>query len=111
MQNRILDTSEVEWNASRPDVASGVSGYRLIPEGFIAHSISLTMVEPGGRFSPHKDDYHHVFYFIDGNGTGTLDDKMFKIRPGLIVQVSSGTLHSYENTGASEMTLLTINFR
>lgn len=111
MQNRIRNMSSVEWNTSRPDVASGVLGYQLLPSGLMSHSISLTRVKPEGKFAAHTDDYHHILYFIEGTGAGMIGERQYKIEPGMIVEVESGTIHSYENTGATDMLLLTINLR
>jgi mannose-6-phosphate isomerase-like protein (cupin superfamily) len=111
MANRILELSSLQWKESRPDVASAVFGHQFLPRGAMAHSVSLTRVEPGGLFKTHSDDYNHVFYFIQGTGTGAIGEKSYQIKPGLTVEVTSGTPHKYENTGQSEMLLLTINYR
>ena len=111
MKNEIVEWSSVEWTPSRPDVATGVTGHRLVPPNAEVLSVVLTRVRPAGRFASHRDDYSHVFCFVEGSGKGRVGDDEYRIRPGLIVHVSSGTLHSYENTSPDDLVLFTVNYR
>ncbi|MHA2213132.1 MAG: cupin domain-containing protein [Candidatus Thorarchaeota archaeon] len=71
--------------------------------------MTLTQVHPGGKFSSHRDEYDHVFYFIDGNGKGWIGEETYDIRPHRIVEVPAGELHGYENTSEKTMLLITVN--
>lgn len=81
----------------------------LIPKDWSNVKILLTKVEPKGIFPLHIDDYHHVFYFIEGEGVLKIADKEYKIKPNLKVEISAGLEHGYENTGNTEMFLITVN--
>ncbi len=69
----------------------------------------LTKVVPGGKFSVHRDNYHHLFYFLSGEGIVQVEDKQVVARPGLTVRVEAGEMHAYENTGTEDLVLLSLN--
>ena len=102
----IVDTVVLEWQPVRPDVVHGVYGKTLLADGV---KVVLTRVAPGGRFSPHLDDYGHLFYFLSGRGVVSVEEKQFQVRPGLAVRVAAGEAHAYENTGPTDLTLISIN--
>lgn len=106
----IHDWSDLIWDSTRPTIAKGVLGSRLLPEGAKARSVTLTRVEPNGEFLLHTDDYSHVFVCLEGKGEGRLGDEVYELRPRLVVTVPSGVSHGYLNTGTSELVLLTINY-
>ncbi|MHA2384979.1 MAG: cupin domain-containing protein [Candidatus Thorarchaeota archaeon] len=106
----IQDWSKLPWESTRPDVATGVLGSKVVPKGADIHTVTLTRVEPKGEFSVHADDYNHVFLFLEGRGEGRLGDDFYEIRPGLIVRVPAGQPHGYRNTNDSDLVLLTINY-
>ncbi|MFX0108587.1 MAG: cupin domain-containing protein [Candidatus Hodarchaeota archaeon] len=109
MEERILSINEVEWKSIRSDITEGILGFPLFPRELSNTKITVTRVKQGCTFPRHKDDYHHVFYFIDGDGEGWLGGQSFQISPGLIVQVPAGVTHGYRNTGDRDLLLLTIN--
>ena len=101
-----FDIASVPWRPLRPDVADGVLGTILLEQGV---TVQLVRVEPGGAFSTHVDPYGHLFHFLSGEGQVTAGCRQVPIQPGLVVRVSAGESHAYRNTGASELTLLSIN--
>ena len=101
-----FDVAALEWQPIRPDVARGVFGKTLLA-GEV--KIVLTRVAPGGRFDLHRDDYAHLFYFLSGQGIVWVDDQQYSVTPGLVVRVSAGDLHAYENTGEQDLTLISAN--
>ena len=104
--SQVVDASALEWRPARPDVAHGVYGKTLLANGT---KVVLTRVEPGGGFAAHRDDYGHLFYFLGGEGVVWVGEKQFQAQAGLVVQVTAGDPHAYENTGAEDMTLISIN--
>lgn len=105
----VIDLSTVDWKRTREELTTNVFGKSLIPKEWSNVKVVLTTVKPGGEFKKHKDSYHHVFYFIKGEGLGFLGDKEYQIKPELKVLVPAGINHAYKNTGKEEMLLLTIN--
>ncbi len=108
-RKRIYMLDEKEWKPTREDLTEKVSGISLIPTEWTNHKFVLTKVEPGGEFSNHTDPYHHVFYYINGQGIGWIGDQTYEIKPDLIVEVPSGMVHGYKNNGAEDLILLTMN--
>ncbi len=97
-----------DWQPVRPQLTRGVFG-KTIFDGDV--KVVLTRVEPGGKFAKHRDDYGHIFYFLSGEGIVTVADSRFDARPDLLVRVTAGELHSYENTGAQDLILLSLNIQ
>ena len=105
----VYELKDLSWTPLRPDVATKILGTPLVSGEKENCSVTLTKVEPGGKFAPHKDSYSHVLYFTQGEGEGSLGDKVFAIKPGCLVKVSAGEIHSYQNISKEEMILITIN--
>ncbi len=101
-----FDVASLDWQPVRLDVARGVSGKALLA-GEVR--IVLTRVAPGGRFGLHRDDYAHLFYFLSGQGMVWVNDRQFSATPGLVVRVSAGDSHAYENTGEQDLMLISAN--
>ena len=102
----VVDVASLEWQPVRPDVADGVYGKTLLADGI---KVVLTRVTPGGKFSVHRDDYGHLFYFLSGQGLVSVDERQFEVQPGLVVQVAAGEAHAYKNTGRGDLMLISIN--
>lgn len=109
IENRIYDLHGEEWKAVRGDLTKRVFGKSLIPRNLGEIQIVWTKVEPNGEFPRHKDPYHHVFYFLKGQGEGWLGNETYEIKPGTVVEIPAGELHGYKNTGENDITLLTVN--
>lgn len=102
----IFDADTLDWQPVRPDAARDVYGKALLDAGV---KIVLTRVAPGGSFSPHRDPYGHMFYFLAGAGIVRVEEKEIPTGPGVVVRVAPGELHSYENTGDGDLTLISVN--
>lgn len=100
------DIAAQEWRPIRPDVAQGVWGTTLLDYEV---KMQVVRVDPGGGFSSHRDGYGHIFYFLEGEGIVRVEDRQFSIHPGLVVNVAQGETHAYENTGLTELKLISIN--
>ena len=101
-----VDVTSLEWEPVRPDVSRQVYGKTLLADGV---KVVLTRVAPGGAFPLHRDPYGHLFYFLDGQGLVYVGDARLEARPGLVVRVARGEAHGYENTGAGDLTLISMN--
>lgn len=101
-----LETSSLDWRPLRPDVAHGVFGATLLGNGT---TMMLVRVEAGGGFANHRDGYGHLFYFLAGEGIVRVGDREVPATPGLVVRVAAGEDHSYGNSGAGELTLISVN--
>jgi mannose-6-phosphate isomerase-like protein (cupin superfamily) len=102
----IVDVASLGWRPVRPDVAREVYGKTLLAEGV---KVVLTRVAPGGGFSTHWDDYGHLFYFLGGEGLVWVRERQCLARAGLAVRVAAGEAHAYENTGADDLVLISVN--
>lgn len=104
--SEIFQADSLEWQPVRPEITQGVFGRTLLGEGV---KTVLTRVAPGGKFKLHRDNYHHLFYFLSGEGVLQVGEQRVPARPGLTVQVTAGEMHAYENTGAADLVLLSLN--
>lgn len=104
--SEIFEADSLEWQPVRPEITVGVLGRTLLAEGV---KTVLTRVAPGGKFKLHRDKYHHLFYFLSGEGTVQVGEKQVPARSGLTVQVTAGEMHAYENTGTADLVLLSLN--
>ncbi|BCR06112.1 hypothetical protein DESUT3_31810 [Desulfuromonas versatilis] len=109
MEARVFDLDDLGWQRLRQDLTTGVSAKPLHAAAAGGLKLMLTRVEPGGEFARHADPYHHLFWFVEGEGVGWLGDKTYAISPGRVAQVPAGTSHGYRNTGDVDLVLLTVN--
>ena len=105
----IKNLDDLDWKETRSDITTRVYGKSLLPKDWTKVKMTITKVEPGGKFPIHKDNYHHVFYFISGSGKGILEKEEYQIKPEMIVEVPAGKEHGYENTGNDDLILITVN--
>lgn len=103
---KVFEAVSLEWQPVRPDIARGVFGKTLLDGKTKA---VLTRVAPGGKFEKHRDDYGHLFYFLGGEGVVWVGEQQFAAHAGLVVQVSAGEDHAYENAGNEDLTLISLN--
>lgn len=101
-----LDDDSLAWQPVRPEITQGVSGKVLLAGPTRA---VLTRVEPGGRFMPHRDSYGHLFYILAGHGEVSAGAERRAVGPGAVVRIGAGELHGYENTGESDLLLISLN--
>jgi quercetin dioxygenase-like cupin family protein len=106
MKSEAFDLDSIEWKPVRQDVADGVYGKTVLDE-FI--KIVHTRVKPGGGFSPHEDSYAHLLYFLSGSGIVGVGKQRLHARTGLVVHISAGEEHFYQNTGDDDLILISLN--
>jgi mannose-6-phosphate isomerase-like protein (cupin superfamily) len=102
----IFNISDIEWKPVRPEIANGVYSKTML-EGKVKSV--LTRVAPGGTFQMHADAYSHLFYFLSGEGVVQIGEKKYEASAGIVVQIDSGEMHSYENTGEEDLILISLN--
>jgi quercetin dioxygenase-like cupin family protein len=103
---KAFNTSTLEWQPVRPNVTNAVFGKRLMEDGVW---VVLTRVAPGGKFTTHRDNYGHLFYFLSGDGIVQVGEDQVAAREGVVVQIEAGEPHAYENTGNQDLVLLSLN--
>ena len=104
----VKELSSDDWKLNKKKLPKMLVN-SILPADWSNVKILLTKVEPQGIFPLHIDDYHHVFYFIEGEGILRIAGKEYAIKPDLKVEISAGLEHGYENTGTTEMFLITVN--
>lgn len=104
--SNVLDIGSLEWRPHRPDVAHGVFGKTLLTGDV---KVTLVRVAPGGAFTTHRDTWGHLFLFLGGEGRAAVGERTFDVKAETVVTVPPGVTHSYENTGSSDLTLVSMN--
>jgi hypothetical protein len=61
----IQDWSKLPWESTRPDVATGVLGSKVVPKGADIHTVTLTRVEPKGHGYRNTNDSDLVLLTIN----------------------------------------------
>jgi mannose-6-phosphate isomerase-like protein (cupin superfamily) len=106
LSSGIINLDKLDWKPVRPDAAQGVRGKLLVDEAVKA---VFTRVAPGGGFSPHRDAYAHLMYFLSGSGKVDIEGESSDVGAGAAVYVAPGDEHAYRNTGSDDLMLLSFN--
>ena len=106
----VISIEQFQW---KPFSVEGSQGYEFMfnligAEYTDAYSVDLVRVAPGGYSPVHIDPDNHAFYFIEGTGIVTIAGQRNPVRPGSVVKIPFGALHSIENTGDEHLLFLTI---
>ena len=107
----VVREDECEWEALRDDEAAGSDAavYRTLISGGLTRSESLSLgvakIPPGAAFSTHRHRQPEVYLVLAGEGSVRVGAGIRPIRVGSAVFVPGDTVHSCENTGASELRL------
>lgn len=104
--SEIFELDSLEWQPLRPEITKESYAKLLMADEV---KVMMVRVAPGGGFRPHRDGYGHLFYFLSGSGVVRVEDQEYAVRPGLVVQITAGESHAYENTGDTDLTLLSLN--
>ena len=104
----MIDSKKAEWKVIREGFTKGVFGKPLNGNKMTESKMLIFKVTPGGVFPPHIDPYHHMFYYLEGQGVGSFDKEEYEIKPGIAVEIPSGVEHGYKNTGEGNMLLITL---
>jgi mannose-6-phosphate isomerase-like protein (cupin superfamily) len=74
---------------------------RIVTGGEGVSNIHVVRVTQGSDHF-HKE-YDEVYYFLSGNGTITLDEHVYPVRPGAVVVIPAGTVHSLLSDSKNEL--------
>jgi mannose-6-phosphate isomerase-like protein (cupin superfamily) len=104
--SEVFEMDSLEWRSLRPEITTEVYAKLVLADEV---KVMLIRVAPGGGFRSHRDGYGHIFYFLTGQGVVRVGEGEHAAKPGLVVNVTAGEPHAYENTGETDLTLLSIN--
>jgi quercetin dioxygenase-like cupin family protein len=65
-------------------------------------------MQSGGGIPRHTNTVEHEQYVLRGEATITLGDETYQVKPGDVVLIPEGVVHSYQNTGAEPFEFLCI---
>lgn len=106
---------------SQPRPISDFTLQEVHDEGAVDASIRWVITEEDGsrnfalrviELAPHGNTPHHTHWFehqnyvIEGEGTVTIGDETFAIKPGDVIFVPGDVQHQYRNTGAAPLKFL-----
>jgi quercetin dioxygenase-like cupin family protein len=97
------------WNDVRVGLTTGVTGKSLFSSNKSKLKITLTRIRPSGKFSSHKDSYHHIFYVLSGELLVTIENQLFELSEGMKIEIPAGKQHFYTNSSEHEALILTMN--
>ena len=106
----VTSSDSLPWKPLTVEDSEGYEfKFNLIDKAYTdAYSVDLVRVAPGGHSPVHFDPDNHAFYFIEGTGTVTIAGEVHAVRPGSVVKIPFGALHSIKNTGEAQLLFLTI---
>lgn len=104
--SEVFELDSLEWQELRPEMTKDVFAKLMLADEVKA---MLVRVAPGGGVRSHRDGFGHLFYFLSGNGIVRVGENEYIAKPGLVVQVTVGDPHLYENTGETDLMLLSLN--
>ena len=100
--------AEVAQKGPGPHEGKGIStGYVFFDEvpGFKI-SFRKRVLHPGASIGYHKQDRDEVYYIIGGSGKMTINGKVFSAKTGDAFLTRSGSSHSLEQSGDSDLTII-----
>ncbi|MFE3738520.1 class I tRNA ligase family protein [Streptomyces sp. NPDC059134] len=68
-------------------------------------------IEPGARSDAHQHDETETWVIVSGSGVLTVDAEPHPVRPSTVVQFEPFETHSVENTGETDLVLLSLYWR
>jgi len=102
-----LDWTEVEF-AGHPNASFFFTPSVIDKDYTDAYSSQLGRIGPGKGSALHTDPYNHAFYFVQGTGEVQIGNEKWRLRPGTIVRIPTGTVHGLSNTGSDDLVFLVI---
>ena len=64
---------------------------------------------PGASIGEHvHENETELFYFIQGSGTVTDDDKVLEVQAGDVMSTTNGHCHSVKNTGIEDLVMVAV---
>ena len=72
------------------------------------HQLSVRYVEVDGIVSPHTHYAEETLFYIEGKGLASVGEKEIKVRPGTMLVIPPGTVHSTTREGNEPLRYLAI---
>jgi mannose-6-phosphate isomerase-like protein (cupin superfamily) len=108
----VFSLNETAWRDMRK--LPGARGYEykeLVcaePSYTTAYSCELVRLDPADHSVPHIEQWNHTLVFLEGEGTLSIKDRKWPVRPGSVAKVKAGDIHALVNPGPAPMLLLAI---
>jgi mannose-6-phosphate isomerase-like protein (cupin superfamily) len=72
------------------------------------HSLSIRYVEVDGIVTPHVHSIEETIFYIEGRGLARVGEQEVKIKPGTMLVIPPGTVHSSIREGLEKLRYLAI---
>ncbi len=72
------------------------------------HSLSMRYIEVDGIVPPHSHNHEETIFYIEGRGIARVGEQEVKIRPGTMLVIPPGTMHSSIREGMEPLRYLDI---
>jgi quercetin dioxygenase-like cupin family protein len=72
-------------------------------------SFFITDMAPGAGPKPHRHPYPEVFILREGEASFTIDGGEYAGRPGQVLVVPAGAVHSFVNSGSGQLVMVNIH--
>lgn len=68
-------------------------------DGAPVYALRMVEIAPGGHSPHHSHPYEHENFIVDGRGRVLIEGIWHDLKPGDVVFVPPGAVHTYENAG------------
>ncbi len=75
-------------------------------DGSDNYALRVIELEPHGNTPHHSHWFEHQNYVVEGEGTVTIGDTVYPVKPGDVIFVPGGVPHQYRSTGATPLKFL-----
>lgn len=72
------------------------------------HELSVRYVELTGLVAPHTHEVEETIFYIEGKGAARVGEREVSIRPGTMIVIPPGTVHSSIKEGQEPLRYLAI---
>ena len=98
----VLETTYIAHGGA---VAQMILDQRILKEiGFLA----IAKLEKGRRIEAHVDPMEEIYFIWTGEGEMSVDEETRHVVPGDAVWVPTGSSHSLENSGETDLIILVV---
>ena len=80
----------------------------VLSKGEPGHQLAVRYVELTGMVAPHTHDVEETIFYIDGGGSARVGQKEIKVKPGTMLVIPPGTVHSSIREGLEPLRYLAI---
>ena len=72
------------------------------------HSLSVRYIEVDGMVAPHTHEVPETIFYIEGRGLARIGEKEVRVKPGTMLVIPPGTVHSSMREGTEPLRYLAI---